>query len=94
MTSNSDSFAGFTEDEWMAALALGGMAKHQAFAVAKSLFRELEQSPSNGYSIAPRIWALLALASPSGTERVRSQLSDSPHRILQEVEQWILELRG
>jgi hypothetical protein len=94
MDSSSNRFAGFTEEEWRAAFALSGMAKHQAYAFANSLFRDLERSPSNGYSISPGIWALLALGSPSGMERVRQQLSESPPRLWKEVEKLLLELSG
>lgn len=90
--SSPELFVGFTQDEWMAAFALGGMPRHQAFAVANDLFRDLARSPSNGYSIPPRTWALLARVNPSCAQRVRERLSAAPPKVLKEVERLLEEL--
>jgi hypothetical protein len=91
MESNEDSYLGFTLKEWQRAFEIGGTPRNQAWVQASQLVRA--GVDSNGYSLNPESFALLALVSAECEERVRAFLADSP-RVLREVEVLINGMRG
>jgi hypothetical protein len=69
MASAFSVFAGFTRAEWNLAFSRLMDAETAAETVA-SLFEQIDDEGSNGYSIPIELWAMLAYVSENGRERV------------------------
>jgi len=77
-------FAGFTQAEWARAFATS-MSPASAAKESERLFAAITQSGSNGYSLPPEVWAVLAHVSDRGRERVSSAMHHYPAQFRAQV---------
>jgi hypothetical protein len=77
MDSGFSVFAGFTSAEWTLAFSRLMDAETAAETVA-SLFEQIADEGSNGYSLPVEVWAMLAYVSEDGQERVAELVRHYP----------------
>lgn len=80
------SFAGFSRDEWIAALT-GAMGRSGAEDYVRAIFSRVASDGTNGYALDVDTWARLALVNATCEDRVRVALSAYPPAVQQQVEQ-------
>jgi hypothetical protein len=81
----TEDFAGFTADEWVAALTRA-MGEEGARAHVRALFARLRLTPSNGFSLDDDTFALLSLVNASCAERVASIVGMYPPTVRKRIE--------
>lgn len=69
-----DSFAGFTQQEWVQCYRQI-MSLQDAEREVAELFHAVTEASSNGFSLQVETWVLLALMSPAALARVRDHIT-------------------